>query len=1051
MPISTADILDAVKWQGEDEENGVIKTVDTLTIQVKAQLDNEEIISKNQVKLCIYNPSNVNRPCIETNSYTNFNSCVKESDEDYYICTYSTEITDYGEKLNIQIDLYDDDNVLQEYVQKQVMIDQYNPKIKNFEINPKRTLGPVNLAVTAEDYGTNPSIPRSCAGIKEIRFEIDGEQVLKIQGEKNQCELRKGVPFIYEGSKSIINITAIAVDYLGRESIPKTSGFIMDTGAPQIEEITLVNEEEAKITHLKKDSEIPIRVRAKITDESGINDSTVKAILPWANSEKSYSEKDGDYYYWDANTIGIGDNGKITIKAEDNVGTKTQEEYNYNIKKDDVSPVKTKEMAIAKDDEGRPMLAYDSYLIIEFSEKDTDGNAGIGMNLAKAYMDLSKLGMGASVKADKCEQEFEYDWKCKWKIIPKNFGRNINSGVYYLSLLRKTQDDLGNTMTRDEPIEVYYQEEGPIKPVVIEYKVIPGPNGVGGEAVEGDTVQFKVRSRNFETAKGDFSEIGGDSEVIPSVCEYENITETDICSFEETVQIEGPIDAKINFTFTDIFDESESTEYELSIYELVGNRTYNNWYVKDVECSPQPIDRKTTSLLPQTIACKVNMKTSANIESVNIIGPSTVYDCEGNITGFIDDIRTINTIPGSKEPYFMVKLPARDYYLDNLTFRCPIIIYSKKEDTRQIMTEPEKEFVDVKLEFYDLPLGELYDNKVKKINHSINYARDLRSLTEDLEEAMDVAEKICQWKSIFTNIISSITTIVGVLGGIQDTFRTTFPPIADGVKAIRSPLCHTREVLDETFVSDLFGYLDTACSIINCQAQGGKEAWGLSAWAGGAAPWCTALNSWLANTDMGAGVRLMQGQSQYKEDTDATKYWATNIKDNIYLSIGCLCLPGIIKNLNKVAQIECRYATCLEQDYKQTGITDDVYCQNMKDNLMCSYVWGGPLFDLIPFSHFLESISQTLGELIANPVTIATTALGMYCESYCETEPATMHTICAVARVTSQISETVASISAMFDSKAQTQPVSTEWCNQMENWAKDYSSTSTTNSTGGGV
>ncbi|HDD70655.1 MAG TPA: hypothetical protein ENF94_00680, partial [Candidatus Woesearchaeota archaeon] len=817
-------------------------------------------------------------------------------------------------------------------------MDSLSPVIKEFTITPKATRGPVNLAYLVEDYGMHPDNTEQCSGIQEVKFTINGNPILSDRElTKGKCTKTKGVNYVYSGTEPIARVCAQAIDNVGLESEEVCEDFTRDEGPPEIKDIQLVDYNGLVLTHVKTDSPVDVKVRATVTDESGIESVNASIPLTGQTNYIPYTNKEGNNYYWTTSggskfTITQGSNGTIRVKATDKVGNSAQENFDYNIKLDTVPPTELSESSAATDDEGRPLLTYDSYLVLTFSDKDDSGDPGIGMRQRKAFLDLSELKMGSKVQADSCRNIMNDKWECKWRIQPPDLGQDVEPGVHNIVLLRSTQDDLGNKITDEERIEATYQQQGPIKPTVIEYNVIPGPEGVGGEAVRGDTVQFKVRAMNFESAEADFSEIEGESSKAPEECVYDNITDSQICTFEEVVGISGPAEVTINFTFTDAFGDSSTTEKTIDIYEIEGESTPNYWR-SSVECSPHPIDRKTTSQIPQHVVCKVNLRTShSNLETVNIVGPTSIYECMGNVSGFIDNIRTINTAPGSREPYLMIDLPARDYYLDNLMFKCPLSIYSKEERKKIIHSAPEEELVNIKLEFYDQPLGEIYEKRDKESNRAIDDARSLHGgIIKELEDFMKGAEDVCQWKNIITGAIAAGMGLVATLGGLQDTL-----PFLRSIKLVREPICHSVEKVDETWVTDVFNVVDSFCAIINCQASGGKKQWNLERWTGGAAPWCMDIEKGLKDTELGAAVRYSQGTIKTSESDNTMKFWATNMKDNIYQSFACLCIPGILRNLNKIAQIDCKYATCLYKDYKETGETMS-YCKNMDHYLKCTY------------------------------------------------------------------------------------------------------------------
>ncbi len=1061
LPISIAETSDLqlVRYSGEDEANGFARSKDTLTIKAKAMLLNENIL-----------PSRVNFWI--GNVFAPFDTCQKGTD-DYYTCTYTDELDLIGqEKIDFKVTLHDQDTILRETLEETIIIDDTDPEIISFNVEPEMTTGPVNFAVTAKDYGTTTA-SAECSGIKEIIFYVNMEEVGTITGEAGECEITEGFDYIYDGDENELRACATVRDFLDGEDTA-CDDFYIDEGAPTIE-VALTNAEGAQITHVLPGRSEQVSVRAEITDLSGIEDATVKAKLTPFNDNVQlvpYSNKQiPNFYYWTGLEVDEESSGTILVRATDNIGNQGQGTLDFDIEADDKSPVVVQIGKGPVDGDGNPIAAYNSYFTIIFSEKDTDGDPGVGMNLGKAYLniyDLTGRSADKKLQADLCENTAADKWDCKWNIHP-NF-LTTNSGIYDFELSSDTQDDLGNKIDSGQEFEIFYQSEGPLKPKVIDYIVIPGPEGVGGEAVRGDTVQFVVESKNFENAFADFSAIGGESDSDAVECSLSSITGLDECLFESVVDISGPAEATINFIFTDIFDDTTETEYNMTIYELDVD-TARKYWTSDVTCRPQPIDRKTTSQLPQRVVCEVDLSTSSSAETVSIIGPTSINDCIGNTTNFIDDISTINTAPGSTNPYFMIQLPARDYYLDNLSLSCPLTIYSKREQT--IYTTPQEEDVDILLEFYDLPLGDIYERREKTIKEAVDTARVLKSdLLETMNEIVNIAEEVCEWKGIITSIISTGAALVAVIGNVEDSTSAIpvfGPAISQSIYLTRAPICEIEEKIDGAYGGKqssfkkivipeeekllgvpLYTILDKACAVVNCQSSGGKDQWGIENLVGGGAPWCTAFEDWIMDQggSLTAGWAMMQGNMRNLGEGERNMRMYTNIKDNIYLSTACLCLPGIIRNINKIAQIECKYATCLEKDWKETGVPIS-YCKDTNHYMNCAYVWGGPLFDIIPFSQFFEGISQMLGEMLANPWTIVTTFFGTWCDLTCETKPAQIHTACSLYRVAAEVGEAWASIAAMTNRQNEMGMVTNEWCGEMEEWAEEYDKTTASGENGG--
>ncbi|MEK6901739.1 MAG: hypothetical protein AABX37_05325, partial [Nanoarchaeota archaeon] len=90
---------------------------------------------------------------------------------------------------------------------------------------------------------------------------------------------------------------------------------------------------------------------------------------------------------------------------------------------------------------------------------------------------------------------------------------------------------------------------------------------------------------------------------------------------------------------------------------------------------------------------------------------------------------------------------------------------------------------------------------------------------------------------------------------------------------------------------------------------------------------------------------------------------ARSLNDNIVVSGLGLCIPGIIYNLDKLRQIQCQYAMCLENEVAQ-GVPVKA-CDAVKDTLICKYVVGD-LLELMPFLRGLDIWVNVIKEAISD-------------------------------------------------------------------------------------
>lgn len=109
-----------------------------------------------------------------------------------------------------------------------------------------------------------------------------------------------------------------------------------------------------------------------------------------------------------------------------------------------------------------------------------------------------------------------------------------------------------------------------------------------------------------------------------------------------------------------------------------------------------------------------------------------------------------------------------------------------------------------------------------------------------------------------------------------------------------------------------------------------------------------------------------------------------SIKENIVLSTGFLCIPGVLENLNKLRNIQCRHIQCLKQDVPQ-GVATVGSCEEMAGLLTCKYVVG-QLFAFMPLKDFMDGMIRDVQDLIRSPISLIPLAFTVGCSTFCNTD-----------------------------------------------------------------
>ena len=86
-------------------------------------------------------------------------------------------------------------------------------------------------------------------------------------------------------------------------------------------------------------------------------------------------------------------------------------------------------------------------------------------------------------------------------------------------------------------------------------------------------------------------------------------------------------------------------------------------------------------------------------------------------------------------------------------------------------------------------------------------------------------------------------------------------------------------------------------------------------------------------------------------------------KRSLIFSVGCICLPGIIYNINKWRQLKCMKGVCY-RDYTAAGIMTMKDCERQYWYDNCVFIWGQFTAALFP----LENLLKLVADAIKNPL-----------------------------------------------------------------------------------
>ncbi len=1012
IPVVAAQELSITKFSGGDNAKGYARVKDKLTIEADAKIPGEETIGKEQLRVYV------------EDSYAFFDKCEKIANTTLHKCTFEEPQFEAFEPITFKIELRNDDDQVVLSEDRTLIVDSQTPAITSINVDPPISSGKITVSYEAEDYGLNYGDTSQCAGIKTVTIKSGIETIATDTAPAGTCT-KNNVFELTLTKTGTQQICATVKDYLNYESPPQCKQVTIDTSPPKIERLSILDAQGFEITHVHAGEERTASVNVMITDDGEVDADQVFGNFAQLNpSFSDFIQPDmieDDLYTWQ--NIGVAEVSpcKLTIKARDTIGNEATKEFSCAIKADDTPPV-VKGIIAQANRGGVPLYGYGTQLVVEFEEKDNTGAPGIGMSSKKAYLDLSRLGMGAYVQATNCWKESGAMWRCAWTLTPPS---NIDEGTYEVTLSEGTSDDLENVIGAAQTYEIIYDNVGPKKPEVVEVKVLTGEEGIEykGGAVKGNFVKYTVRSGDFETAFANFSDIGGQEQTTPTSCDPIDASTSD-CVFESIVDLSGPYTAEVSFNFYDDAKNKASTRTPLEIYGLANETTVKYWKTPPaVTCSPRVIDRVSSGIIPPSVACRIDLQTPRkDITTLTVTGPA-LEQCTGDITGNVNDVYIVNNAEGSKNPYLFIKLEPKAFEIDELKINCPIQVFSRRAVTTANATKyfvaptPQTVPVNITLQFYTPPVPDMYRNIDRKLEKAIkqNFANE--EWLGQVREVLYWAEFACTMKNILTNLIGLLYSITLILGAAAEVSKE-FPPVSEALEKSKTTVCEGEETWAGEY-EGLLDVLDGLCSLANCQqvsewAKGGKLFKGVYA------PWCDKIQDALA--------------AMYPEPfrrfaaSAGVRPW--NIKDSLILSALCLCIPGVIYNLDKWRQVECFKAVCYHDYVKGEGYPVS-FCDDMHGYLQCALVIG-EIFSWLPFAAFFDQLIQMTIDLITDPVLAFIVAIGGVCDQTCKQQTVVPFVACASFKTIAVILQAITTYKQYFETRDQFDPIGTYYCNRME-------------------
>jgi hypothetical protein len=852
-------------------------------------------------------------------------------------------------------------------------------------------------------------------------------------------------PNVPSGAARIM-VCITATDYVNHQTFPQCKEIAIDTRRPTPTELQLRDRDGTIITSVRSNQALTADLFVRIPSAL-VNGDTVMADLSKLNPNLGKvvrQEQSGEWFIWRNVQVTTPRTCQVTVEATSVAGSKEIKTLTCTIAIDDTPPEPVSLGTPFADEDGTPLIGVRGNITATLKETG-------GMNKANAFLDLRALGLGTEVKATACEKTSPDSWTCTWTVQPR-----VQTGTLTVKLLPTTRDDVNNQVIKTLQTNIRFDNTPPTGLRLKEIAAFrDGQRVLTKEATRGETLEFVVEGKEFSTAVADLTSIGGQSDTPTERCTG-NTTKT--CTFSSEVLVSGPQGTNITFTFSDKAGNiARLSTKDLTILGVSNETNPNYWYVA-TDCSPSVLDRQTLSVFEHPVYCRLRM-ISRNPKAlpISVQGPTTLSQCTGQ-TNYVSTMRVENNYGGSSEPYLVLTLVPTDYTINELNLTCPVSTLTRVGNF--VAQNSEIDNATVSLHFTSLPIGELYKNVDQRVRDVKKNVEDTWAIIGEMRKFISMAESVCNILNSVMNIIANLANVLAMFGAAEAVANAINFGIGNAVAAkiaaAERGLCTPTGTAYRLYNKDILKALKRFCDFLSCQIGlfQGLEALGFGDGLGKmdfGVPGFT--EKWLSGEivfgkSLGPVTQELHKTIAGEEQAVQNPASYLNVKDSLIYSIVVppLCIPGIIYNLDKWRQIECKYGLCLLQDVRERGAPMEV-CRDQQSYMQCRYVVG-EIFNIVPFASLWTFFANLIQQMLSDPLVLTASALRgiakltkvLDCDQACElgTQAGTVYWICAAPAIIAQLGETVQNIQQIMSTQQQFKAINDQWCNQFDDALKNY-------------
>lgn len=888
-----------------------------------------------------------------------FQSCAPSGN--YYTCRWESGLFSSEE------DTYTIDVVLKDPATGQtfssaagITVDKTAPVITINSARQKDTKVEINLNVNDGNSATSSLLDR-------IEFYA-GAMLLQTIPDIDKIEysgvVELTVPKV--GTFNSQTLVVKAYDRLGHEKTAESSQFVLDLTVPFIDDASF---RIGNLADYAPSGKRYFDISVNISEDKGLADVSadfsdlgIGVVKP--DSCTPFAGTDVYRCLWANRYVSIDGPVDIKITASDSNGNTITDTISKNYIVDNTPP-DIEFIGTAANYEGQNYVILNKQNTIVARLKE--GESGI----TASEMRMNFINVNPSLKdyiaADNCGLAGESLWECYWNITPRKEG---------VIILVDAPDNAGNELPSGElsaknRASLLIDSEAP---VFID-AVITSLGALYTETREyfqsDDFIRIEARAKDNIGIKAyaDFSDAVLDGgEHVEAECTKGTDKEW-TCVWEGI----GPLvtgyahNVPIRLVFEDFGGNSVTQTEFRDILEIAGAITNPNyWNIGRIENYPDAIDRQTTQLTSQRMYFRIPLSTSNQNVKLLATGVkacrslTSVSECGGDC---LSSYYLVNNYVYSKEPYLVLELNKFNGEVGNLSFSCMLDIFSQYGN--KAIEYPQTKEINVTIPFYNLPLGQQGTALADKIKDEKQKLKSgFYGTIGVLNEIVKWGGLICNTLDVFNKVVVLFSTVVMPASDIARAFPPTVP-VAVGICNAGTGLSAVQKNLIAGGGPGYLG-LKGVCDIVTCRKAS------LSIISSGFENWQEDILTKYANL----GYKTVLGsRTVLGSETKPSPY------DSLFLSMLTLCVPGIVYNLDKYRQVECRYIYCLEKEVP-AGLATVSSCRELCSYQKCKYVTG-ELFHMVPPIAALDVLLNKIKSIITDPIGLFNIGATLACRASC--------------------------------------------------------------------